>query len=378
MFTLDRALEAIKDKPEFAYKVKDGYSVIDYNYMDSNTFTGKNESETTILKNLRGTCFDANGKIIRLMYHKFHNLNENPEYHSDTVAATHGDHYTVEQKLDGSLISPIKITSANYRLGTRAGVTEVADMAEAYLKNANFDVLLDYDNLIMTCLNLDLTPMFEFCSRKNRVVIDHPVDRLVLHGIRCMVTGTYVNIYSFPVPPLVERVAIKSSDESSLLEVAEYIKTLENDEGVVLKYQDGFMLKMKSLEYVNLHRCLDGLRTETSVLKLILNNQLDDALGILSGDLKNKVVAYRNSVLQSIEDVDVFIKKDFTNIMLDNPVIDKKTFASMVVNHEFKSQLFRLYDSKPLELHELVLSKTGSQTLVDSVRRFIGKPYNEF
>jgi RNA ligase len=349
MFTLQQALEAIKNKPEFSYKEKDGYSVIDYNYMDSNTFTGKDNIETAILQNLRGTCFDKDGKIIRLMYHKFHNLNENPEYHHEKIAKDHGDRYSVEQKLDGSLIAPIKITEANYRLGTRAGVTEYSDMAEQYLKSVDFDVLLDYDNLIMTCLNLNLTPMFEFCSRKNRVVIDHPVDRLVLHGIRCMVTGVYVNIYSFPVPSKAERVEIRSSEESSLTEVAAHIAELENDEGVVLKYPDGFMVKMKSLEYVNLHRCVDGLRTETSVLKLILNNQLDDALAIIKDDLKNKVVAYRDSVLQSIENSEATIRLQYANLVQNGKPV-KKDFAKLIFDNEFKSQLFLMYDDKPLEI----------------------------
>lgn len=377
MFTLQQALGAIKNKPEFSYKEKDGYSVIDYNYVDSNTFTGKDNIETAILQNLRGTCFDKDGKIIRLMYHKFHNLNENPEYHHEKIAKDHGDRYSVEQKLDGSLIAPIKITEANYRLSTRAGVTEYSDMAEQYLKSVDFDVLLDYDNLIMTCLNLNLTPMFEFCSRKNRVVIDHPVDRLVLHGIRCMVTGVYVNIYSFPVPSKVERVEIRSNERSSLTEVAAHIAELENDEGVVLKYPDGFMVKMKSLEYMNLHRCVDGLRTETSVLKLILNNQLDDALAIIKDDLKNKVVAYRDSVLQSIENAEATIRLEYANLVQNGKPI-KKDFAKLIFDNEFKSQLFLMYDNKPLEIANLVLSKTGSQTLVDSVRRFIGKPYAEF
>ena len=81
MFTLQEALEAVKDKPEFSVNTRDFGTVIDYNVAFKETFVGKTDRETGILKNLRGTCFGPDGSIVRLPYHKFHNLNENEEYH---------------------------------------------------------------------------------------------------------------------------------------------------------------------------------------------------------------------------------------------------------------------------------------------------------
>jgi hypothetical protein len=66
MFTLQEALEAILSKPEFVWNQRDDFSVIDYNVAFKETFIGSTERETMILKNLRGTCFNADGFICSL------------------------------------------------------------------------------------------------------------------------------------------------------------------------------------------------------------------------------------------------------------------------------------------------------------------------
>jgi len=86
MFTLDEARAVLATKPEFGIYERDFGWVIDYNVSLFDTFVGATDRDTLILQNLRGTCFNHAGKIIRLPYHKFHNLNENPVYAAATTA----------------------------------------------------------------------------------------------------------------------------------------------------------------------------------------------------------------------------------------------------------------------------------------------------
>jgi RNA ligase len=190
MFTLPQALESIKDKTEFSVKDKGSYTVIDYNLNTKTTFVGRDEKETKILLNLRGTAFDnETGKIIRLGYHKFFNYGEFPE--SDKLLDFSEEH-EITQKIDGSCIFPL-YSKQGILLGTRAGVTDVSKLADDYLETSGLKDT--YFGFISYCEDIDVTPIFEFCSRANRVVIDYPEPMLVLTGLRCLDNGKYFSRY---------------------------------------------------------------------------------------------------------------------------------------------------------------------------------------
>jgi len=48
-----------------------------------------------------------------------------------------------------------------------------------------------YQQFAKWCIENRLTPIFEWCSRKQRIVIDYPEDKLVLLAVRENMSGKY-------------------------------------------------------------------------------------------------------------------------------------------------------------------------------------------
>jgi RNA ligase len=378
MFTLQEALEAIKNKPEFRCNEREYGYVIDYAVAFTESFKGSTPRETLILQNLRGTCFDHSGKIIRLAYHKFHNLNENAEYAEENFPL--GVPHVVQEKLDGSMITPIPMPDGSWKFGTRAGVTEVADKAMALLKSwevGSYQKYAAYVKLIESMLAVNHTVIFEFCSREQRIVIDYPEPFLAVTGVRCNETGEYKSnrtLRWFVQNPRII-VARTISDHHGLGDLAKKVSGLLGEEGVVVKFDDGRFVKIKATDYCLKHRALDGLRNEKDVLQLVLKNELDDVLPLVTPEVRDRLVAYNESVWYRLNLAQQEMVGCFDRL---KHLTSKKEFAEMVKDSVYKQGLFKMYDGKNYQLKDFVLTKCGSSTDVESVRWLIGKSYLEF
>jgi hypothetical protein len=72
---------------------------------------------------------------------------------------------------------------------SKMGITDVALQAEEFV-GAN----PKYLDFASWCISNQLTPLFEWCSRKQKIVIDYPEDKLVLLAVRNNITGEYLPI----------------------------------------------------------------------------------------------------------------------------------------------------------------------------------------
>lgn len=378
MFTLQEALEAIKGREEWHANSRDFGTVIDYAITMPGTFTGGDARQTLILQNLRGTCFDKNGKISRLAYHKFHNLNENPQYQAHMFDFK--DKHEIQEKLDGSMIAPIPFEDGSYRLGTRAGVTEVAEKAEKFMAAMSEEKRAQYDALIKFAIRNNVTVMFEYCARDQRIVIDYAESKLVLTAMRNNEIGVYLDFEGGLKPyldklNLVDTVQVIAREDSNISDLAEFIRHIKNAEGVVVKFADGRFVKIKGEEYCLMHRSLDNLRFEKDVLALLLDNKLDDVLPLVHEDKRRQLNAFQESVMVSIQRQTHLMDEEYSTFC---KIEDRKSFAEAVKNSIFKKNHFARLSGKTYSLEDLARSNTGSSTQVESVRWLIGKSYYEF
>lgn len=357
MFTLSQALSAIKDKPEFSAKDKGSYTVIDYNLSTRDTFTGSSVDETMILLNLRGTAFDnKTGEIIRLAYHKFFNYGEFPEL---DAALNFNDAHTITQKLDGSMIAPM-YTREGIILGTRAGRTDIADMASDFAVQTT-----NYVDLIFKCsVMFNATPIFEFCSRKNRVVLDYPEDQLVLTGVRFMDNGEYMsrkNVVAlgkeYDVPVVKQ---FSSTDQNHFANLRAEVASLLNDEGIVIRFESGqmagHMVKIKADQYVKMHKAVDSVKWDHDICQLILNGLIDDVIPILMEDKAKFIINYNEKLLNAISKK----SKEIINLYKDLYHPDRKTFAIRINDHECKQYFFKLHNNDSLNVYDLIIA-TGKK-----------------
>lgn len=373
MFTLLEALSAIKNKPEFGVYTRDFGTCIDYNVTMNNTFVGDTERDTLILKNLRGTCFDHDGKIISLSFDKFHNFGECAGWMESDIDFSLP--HKILMKEDGSMIRVIRIGDS-YRLGTRAGVTEIAMMAENFVKSQLPEYQTSFDKFVSQHISSNLTPIFEFCSRENRVVIDHPTTRLVLLGIRNNLSGQYITYDQMRQAAQefgIEVVKDIANENSSLKDLAQSVKLWDTDEGVVVTFENGFRVKIKADKYCLAHRALDGLQFEKDVIKLILTGGLDDVLPIVGDDMKVRLTTFRDSLIRQIEKTKAICEEVYNN----NKNLERKEFAEIAKSYGLlRSFLFNLHSKKPDGIIEHIIGKCSSQPSVDSIREFVGQPWN--
>ena len=188
---IDDVIPHIEDRPEFKVMEKDWYTVINYMVAFEDTFSllrERSHHNMKIRRECRGLIFDtATGNLISRPYHKFFNAGEREETAINKINLY--EPHVVLEKLDGSMIRPIP-TKEGFRLATKAGITEVAMNAEYFIADD-----LDYADFINGCIEANLTPIFEWCSRKNRIVVDYPEDQLILTAVRNTFSGTYFSLF---------------------------------------------------------------------------------------------------------------------------------------------------------------------------------------
>ncbi len=379
--TIDDLLPVIKDKEEFVVAEREGYTIINYTHVTPNTFpplSGPNDRTNALLRECRGIAFYPDGTIMSRPYHKFFNMGERPETTQTEVINEMIFFYSdVLEKLDGSMIRPIYVGD-EIHLGTKMGLTDTAAEANKFLnKHPNYMDLLEYARMI------GITPIFEWCSRKNKIVLDYPEDRLVLTAARHIVNGTYV------VQPIVTQTARKfnidcvgtngNSTKYGIKELAEEIKESKDIEGYVLRFgegaSNGHMVKIKCDWYLALHKTKDAVRQEKDVLALILDDQVDDLLPLLSDEDKTKVLVFQDLVWTAINNV---ARHYNNNVMAAQRLnVTPKQFALEWIpligkEASIAFRMFRNGDSARDAVVDYCKKQCNNRKKVDNMRKLLG------
>ena len=321
--TIEDVLNDINGYDEIRVMEKDGYTVINYMVAFEDTFKWDSEDShaSSIRRECRGLIFGTDGKLISRPYHKFFNAGEKEETQLNKINLY--EPHVVLEKLDGSMIRPIP-TADGFRLATKAGITDISEQAEKFISDK-----LNYSRFIKKCIQKGTTPIFEWCSRKNRIVIDYPEDQLILTGVRYLDIGSYVNysvmkMYaeSWDIP------VVKAVDGLSVQNIDLFIKQVrewEDSEGIVLRFDNGHMVKVKADDYILRHKSKESISQEKNVIQTVLDDAVDDVIPLLTeGDaerLRNFQKAFWDSVTHTVMDMNDLYNAG--NIMYP----DKKEFA---------------------------------------------------
>jgi RNA ligase len=399
---IEDVLPHIEGKSEFVVAERDGFAVINYMVAFDTTFpelpeeptkmgvTIQNEYErecehALMLRECRGLMFDREGKLISRPFNKFFNVNERPSTQAKDIDLTQGD-FVLLEKLDGSFIRPVRIDGI-IRLCTKMGITEQSHQAEDFLEALEDDELHnDYFRFFEDYVD-DFTPIFEFCSRKNQIVIDYPEDKLVLLAMRHNQTGKYIRysllkkiakVFNIPVvQPLFEADDCNQDFPVRMEDIVDRIRHLIGVEGGVLRFNDGRAYKIKAEDYCVKHGAKDGLLLEKNVLATFLNEKLDDVLPLLDEAFRNRVDEYTETVSQGIhltvvdtEMVVHYIKKHYETRK------EQALFIKDSIRPFSQSLMFAALDGKDIRqtVIQKLLSHTDTQTRVDSIREYIGNP----
>lgn len=331
-------LQDVEQYIDDSFRVTEQSSVtfINYNLSNQDTFPPVVTYGDAVRREFRGIAFDTEGGfIVSRPFHKFFNLDERPDEQPDWSVG-----YTSMEKLDGSMIRPIRYPSGSIRWCTKAGITGVAQQAEVFVaRNPR------YERFAKQMLDRGLTPIFEYVGPDNKIVLNYEEENLVLLAIRNMVTGHYVNLDQ----PVVNYLAldIPVVKEASLRSVSE-VKDAVDEEGIVISFFDGHKVKVKSEWYVTRHKGKELLSNERKVVQMVLDETLDDMLPFVSQDQADELRKFADE----LDEVLLVVSNNLSNVrkvILSN-YESRKDFAlsplcSRMVPWE-KAGVFKAWDDK--------------------------------
>ena len=329
-------LPVIEGRDEFVVAVKEGYTVINYNVMMADTF------DCIIRRECRGIIFDtATGDILRRPFHKFFNVNEREETQDHVVDLSRP--HAILEKLDGSMIAPFYV-NGKMIWGTKMGATDVAKPVEEFVEaHPNYRQFAEY------AIERGYTPIFEWCSRKQRIVLDYKEDQLILTAMRDMATGRYVagsflvisaENYNIPVVRQFE----PQTDMKAFLE---YVRDLEDLEGFVVRFDDGHMLKLKCHWYLQIHKAKEAILQDRNIVELILDEKLDDVKAHLPEEDRFELGRFEHLFNVEVASACMAIEGILEGIAIDG--VDRKTFALEIApnfNQFDRAAVFSCWDDK--------------------------------
>lgn len=351
-------LPAIEGRAEFTLGVRDGYQFIDYNYALPDSF------DCAIRRECRGIKFDDQGNLIARPLHKFFNLGEKPAETPDFA-----QEHSVMEKLDGSMIHPARVNGELVFM-TRAGVTDHAKMAlDACRRLPYGERLLRYCEI---SLRAGITPIFEFTAPYNQIVVRYTAEALTLLAARFNTTGEYVQLTGQTVDDYIHRVGanweipvVRTFGDAAkdIAAFQAHTKALKDQEGYVVRVGQQFV-KMKADDYVVRHRVRSGLVQEKDVLKLVLDNGLDDVLPMLPAEDRVRLEEWSSDVSVAIQTAAEMLRETVEGA--EAVSFSRGEFARTIKQTGFpsayQSWCFSVYDGKdPVQtLREAGIKQTTS------------------
>lgn len=270
-----------------------------------------------IRRECRGIIFDKEGRVLRRPYHKFFNLNERDETQFSEVDLSQP--HAILEKLDGSMIIPYRV-NGRVIWGTKMGDTDVAAPVHKFVED-HPEYLRLFNNLLTS---YNCSPIFEWMSRKQRIVIDHPEDRLVLTAARELHYGVYMHMNTLRNVARDFNIEVVNefpvTTGTSIEEICDYVRICRNTEGVVIRFDDGHMLKLKTDEYVRIHKAKDAILKERNVVDMIINENLDDVMAMLPDEDRDELEKYQSRLLTAMN------KK--INSLVEDVMACQKIFAT--------------------------------------------------
>lgn len=372
--SLDEVRAVISGVDGFIIAEREWGFVANYVQMGNQTFPEIRSREDAIRRECRGIMFAPDGRLISRPFHKFFNVGERTETLLENIDLSLP--HVILEKLDGSMIRAIPMEGGGYRLGTKMGITEVAMQAEVFAASRP-----NYDRFFRDTISQGYTALFEWCSRKQRIVIDYPVDRLVLLAMRSNRDGSYL-----PMGMLSELAAEYGLDlvreypgtTSSMEHLLAETRDLQGQEGWIIRFDDGHMLKLKGSEYVTIHKAKDNILREWGVIEMLLDEKADDVKAFLPDEDRQRLERYEEDFWRGVMDTHGRWQMAYLGSK-DMFGSDRKGFAlewAPGFDQHLRGAIFKAWDNRDFDFHgyllEVIRKNLSTQAKIDAARHLWG------
>lgn len=390
---IDDLLWALTDEngvrgEEWIVGERDGFTVVNYAVNFAHTFPDlisiddpRDRLKAIVRREARGIKFcSATGKILARVYHKFFNVGEREETQPHQV--NWSSDLRIMAKMDGSMIHPM-ILGGKMILCTKMGPTDVAIPAQEFAFGHDE---IGYVNFMASMLENGFTPIFEWCSRKQRIVVDYPEDMLVLTAIRHMIKGYYVpyeDMVQMAQPFGIPVVEVFGSSIADIQAFLERTKGETEGEGYVIRFADGRMYKVKNEHYCRIHKAKELIAIEKNVWELVLSESMDDAMAFMEEADRNRLSAFTDALNHEIakqaKQLETYVataKEEILKAVGGDEKQAKKEYAlgaSQKLDSRLRPLSFQVWDGKNAfaMVRDFVLKNTGTSTKIESIRDLI-------
>ena len=277
-----------------------------------------------ITLNCRGLVLDTKGNVIAKPFPKFFNYEE---HKADEIP---NESFEVFEKMDGSLGIWFHY-NGEWHMATRGSFT-----SEQAIKGME---IAKREGLDRKCVP-GFTYLFEIIYPENRIVVDYGKDeRLVLLSI--------VNPEGNEIP--YDEIEMDGWDIVNRYDgINDFTKLkgmISNDaEGYVIRFKNGMRMKIKGDEYVRLHRILTNFST-TDIWELMrTDGNINEFLDKVPDEFDEWVKLTMLSLEAEYDNIKFRSEIDFEYYKGESN--DKKEFANLIKDNEYRSILFSMWDGK--------------------------------
>ncbi len=269
-----------------------------------------------------------NEKIVMCPFRKFFNLDEVEENKLNKVRIDilKSNHFEITNKLDGSM------QCATYYNGEilLTGSTSINSETSWRIKDGYSMLDESYKMLIKSFPNY--TFIFEYISKKDVHVVNYSKEQegLYLIGIRHNTTGIELSYLEVITLAHKYNVKVVEMEHLTLNELLKEMKIAKCDEkeGWVLNI-DGHKIKIKTDDYVNMHRLFDVRPSVNIVIKAVADDYYDDFYAKVPEAQKEFVANIKEQVTNYVNKIESRIDFAYDNL----PKSDKKEIMIYIQNN---------------------------------------------
>lgn len=289
-----------------------------------------------VTKICRGLVTNSEGKIIARPFTKFFN------YEEHSLDEIPNESFEVFEKMDGSL-GIVFYYGGQWHMATRGSfISDQSIVGTRMLKELS--ILRNYPT---TGLNPNWTYLFEIIYSENRIVCNYDFEGLVLLGAYETETGKEIgfDLLKHNVGIFNDvRVVRKYNGINDFTTLKETIG--DDREGYVVRFKNGFRMKIKGEEYVRLHRILTNISSRDIWEYLKDEKPFDELLDKVPDEFYNWVKQTKENLLDQFEQIEKKSQKDFDEIIKIINIADRKCFALEALKSDYPSILFSMLDKK--------------------------------
>ena len=207
------------------------------------------------------------------------------------------------------------------------------------------------DPYLYSNMDRDWTHIFEIIYPDNRIVVDYgDAKKLVLLGAINTFTGTEISYDELTARYFKNFFIVKRYDG---IEDFTLLKGMEEDnkEGFVVRFSNGFRMKVKFEEYCRLHAIVTNVSNKIIWKHLMNDESFEDLLDRVPDEFYNWVLKTKKDLEDAYKEIELECYKKFVECLRDtpsmaDPITRKKAFALKAKDYKYSGILFSIYDGK--------------------------------